>query len=288
MQWWYLADMNILDAILLGIVQGLTEFLPVSSTAHLTIVGKILGVVLSGEQWTAQVAVMQLGTLVAVLIYFRHDILSMITAFLRENVSGERLPVKDQSQDSRMAWLIIFGSIPIVFFGLLLKDIIEGDITKNLFLIGSMLIIVAFFMALAEKKAKYDKSMDNIKLKDSILIGLAQAMALIPGTSRSGATITAGLFLGLEREAAARFSFLLSIPAILGSGLLQMIKVLPLLTDQNMISLAIATVVSGISGYAAIAFLLTYLRTRSTGAFIIYRIILGVILFIVAGIGLIQ
>lgn len=288
MQWWYLADMNILDAILLGIVQGLTEFLPVSSTAHLTIVGKILGVVLSGEQWTAQVAVMQLGTLVAVLIYFRHDILSMLTAFLRENVSGKRLPVKEQSQDSRMAWLIIFGSIPIVFFGLLLKDIIEGDITKNLFLIGSMLIIVAFFMALAEKKAKYDKSMDNIKLKDSILIGLAQAMALIPGTSRSGATITAGLFLGLEREAAARFSFLLSIPAILGSGLLQMIKVLPLLTDQNMISLAIATLVSGISGYAAIAFLLTYLRTRSTGAFIIYRIILGVILFIVAGIGLIQ
>lgn len=288
MQWWYLADMNILDAILLGIVQGLTEFLPVSSTAHLTIVGKILGVVLSGEQWTAQVAVMQLGTLVAVLIYFRHDILSMITAFLRENVSGKRLPVKDQSQDSRMAWLIIFGSIPIVFFGLLLKDIIEGDITKNLFLIGSMLIIVAFFMALAEKKAKYDKSMENIKLKDSILIGLAQAMALIPGTSRSGATITAGLFLGLEREAAARFSFLLSIPAILGSGLLQMIKVLPLLTDQNIISLAIATIVSGISGYAAIAFLLTYLRTRSTGAFIIYRIILGVILFIVAGIGLIQ
>ena len=280
--------MNILDAILLGIVQGLTEFLPVSSTAHLTIVGKILGVVLSGEQWTAQVAVMQLGTLVAVLIYFRHDILSMLTAFLRENVSGKRLPVKEQSQDSRMAWLIVFGSIPIVFFGLLLKDIIEGDITKNLFLIGSMLIIVAFFMALAEKMAKYDKSMENIKLKDSILIGLAQAMALIPGTSRSGATITAGLFLGFEREAAARFSFLLSIPAILGSGLLQMIKVIPLLTDQNIISLAIATIVSGISGYAAIAFLLTYLRTRSTGAFIIYRIILGVILFIVAGIGLIQ
>jgi len=280
--------MDILDAILLGIVQGLTEFLPVSSTAHLTIVGKILGVVLSGEQWTAQVAVMQLGTLVAVLIYFRYDNLSMLTSFVKENVSGNRLPVKEQSQNSRMAWLIIFGSIPIVFFGLLLKDIIEGDITKNLFLIGSMLIIVAFFMALAEKKAKYDISMQNIKLKDAMIIGLAQAMALIPGTSRSGATITAGLFLGLEREAAARFSFLLSIPAILGSGLLQMVKVIPMLTDQNIVSLAIATIVSGISGYAAIAFLLTYLRTRSTGAFIIYRIILGVILFIVAGIGLIQ
>jgi len=280
--------MNILDAILLGIVQGLTEFLPVSSTAHLTIVGKILGVVLSGEQWTAQVAVMQLGTLVAVLIYFRSDILSMLSSFLRENLSGKRIPVKDQSHDSRMAWLIIFGSIPIVFFGLVLKDIIEGDITKNLFLIGSMLIIIAILMALAEKMATYVKSMEQIKLKDSLLIGLAQAMALIPGTSRSGATITAGLFLGLEREAAARFSFLLSIPAILGSGLLQMVKVMPLLTDQNIISLAIATIVSGISGYAAIAFLLTFLRTRSTGAFIIYRIILGVILFIVAGIGLIQ
>jgi undecaprenyl-diphosphatase len=121
-----------------------------------------------------------------------------------------------------------------------------------------------------------------------MLIGFAQAMALIPGTSRSGATITAGLFLGLEREAAARFSFLLSIPAILGSGLLEMLKVLPLLTQENIISLAIATIVSGISGYAAIAFLLAYLRTRSTGAFIVYRIILGLILFIVAGIGLIQ
>ena len=130
--------------------------------------------------------------------------------------------------------------------------------------------------------------MKEVKLKDAMIIGFAQAMALIPGTSRSGATITAGLFLGFDREAAARFSFLLSIPAIMGSGLLELVKVIPMLSEQNMISLGIATLVSGISGYAAIAFLLTYLRTRSTGAFIIYRIILGIILFIVAGIGLIQ
>lgn len=280
--------MNTLDAILLGIVQGLTEFLPVSSTAHLTIVGKILGVVLSGEQWTAQVAVMQLGTLVAVLLYFRHDILSMTKAFITENLHANRLPVKDQSFDARLAWLVMFGSFPIVFFGLTLKKYIEGDLTKNLFLIGSMLIIVALVMALAEKMAQYNKSMKDVKLKDAMIIGFAQAMALIPGTSRSGATITAGLFLGFDREAAARFSFLLSIPAILGSGLLELVKVIPMLTEQNMISLGIATLVSGISGYAAIAFLLTYLRTRSTGAFIIYRIILGIVLFIVAGIGLIQ
>ena len=280
--------MNILDAILLGIVQGLTEFLPVSSTAHLTIVGKILGVVLSGEQWTAQVAVMQLGTLVAVLLYFRHDLIHMIQSFVKENLNANRLPVKAQSQYSRMSWLIIFGSFPIIILGLALRDIIEGDITKNLLLIGSMLIIVAFFMALAEKKAIHQKTLTDIKLKDALLIGFAQSLALIPGTSRSGATITAGLFLGLDREAAARFSFLLSIPAILGSGLLQMVKVIPLLSTDNAVSLATATIVSGISGYAAIAFLLTYLRTRSTGAFIIYRIILGIILFIVAGFGLIQ
>ena len=280
--------MNTLDAILLGIVQGLTEFLPVSSTAHLTIVGKILGVVLSGEQWTAQVAVMQLGTLVAVLLYFRDDILSMTLAFIKENLHTGRVPVKEQSFDARMAWLVIFGSFPIVFFGLAFKKYIEGDLTKNLFIIGSMLIIVAIVMAMAEKVAKQNKSIKDVKLKDAMIIGFAQAMALIPGTSRSGATITAGLFLGFDREAAARFSFLLSIPAILGSGLLEMIKVIPMLSDHNIISLAIATVVSGISGYAAIAFLLAYLRTRSTGAFIIYRIILGIILFIVAGIGLIQ
>ena len=280
--------MNTLDAILLGIVQGLTEFLPVSSTAHLTIVGKILGVVLSGEQWTAQVAVMQLGTLVAVLLYFRDDILSMTLAFIKENLHTGRVPVKEQSFDARMAWLVIFGSFPIVFFGLAFKKYIEGDLTKNLFIIGSMLIIVAIVMAMAEKVAKQNKSIKDVKLKDAMIIGFAQAMALIPGTSRSGATITAGLFLGFDREAAARFSFLLSIPAILGSGLLEMLKVIPMLSDHNIISLAIATVVSGISGYAAIAFLLAYLRTRSTGAFIIYRIILGIILFIVAGIGLIQ
>ncbi|NBO71178.1 undecaprenyl-diphosphatase UppP [bacterium] len=280
--------MNTLDAILLGIVQGLTEFLPVSSTAHLTIVGKILGVVLSGEQWTAQVAVMQLGTLVAVLLYFRNDILSMTTAFIKENLNTNRVAVKEQSFDSRMAWLVMFGSVPIICFGLGFKKYIEGDLTKNLFIIGTMLILVALIMAVAEKMAQHNKSIKDVKLKDAMIIGFAQALALIPGTSRSGATITAGLFLGFDREAAARFSFLLSIPAILGSGLLEMIKIIPMLSENNIVSLGIATIVSGISGYAAIAFLLTYLRTRSTGAFIIYRIILGIILFIVAGIGLIQ
>jgi undecaprenyl-diphosphatase len=212
----------------------------------------------------------------------------MTLAFIKENLHTGRVPVKEQSFDARMAWLVMFGSFPIVFFGLAFKKYIEGDLTKNLFIIGSMLIIVAIVMAMAEKVAKHDKSIKDVKLKDAMIIGFAQAMALIPGTSRSGATITAGLFLGFDREAAARFSFLLSIPAILGSGLLEMIKVIPMLSDHNIISLAIATVVSGISGYAAIAFLLAYLRTRSTGAFIIYRIILGIILFIVAGIGLIQ
>lgn len=278
--------MNILDAILLGIVQGLTEFLPVSSTAHLTIVGKILGVVTAGEQWTAQIAVMQLGTLAAVLLYFRYDIVSMTKAFLSENISSQRKPVKEQTLHARMGWLVLFGSLPIIILGLALKPIIEGDITKNLFLIGSMLIIVAIVMAFAEKKASFLRSTNELKLKDSILIGCAQALALIPGSSRSGTTIAAGLFLGLNREAAARFSFLLSIPAVLGSGLLELRKVIPMLSENNITSLGIATLISGISGYAAIAFLLTYLRTRSTSAFITYRIVLGLSLLVFAAIGL--
>lgn len=147
--------MNILDAILLGIIQGLTEFLPVSSTAHLTIVGKLLGIVQSGELWTAQIAVMQLGTLAAILIYFRHDVFGISAAFLKENLTRNRLPAIQQSMNSKMGWYIIFGSIPIITIGLAFKKVIEGDITKSLFLIGIMLIIIALCMAYAEKKHRF-------------------------------------------------------------------------------------------------------------------------------------
>lgn len=274
--------MNILDAILLGIIQGLTEFLPVSSTAHLTIVGKLLGIVQSGELWTAQIAVMQLGTLAAIFIYFRNDVFSISASFLKENLTRNRLPAIQQSMNAKMGWLILFGSIPIVTIGLALKKIIEGDITKSLFLIGIMLILIALCMGYAEKKASFERSIEDIKLKDALLIGLAQALALIPGSSRSGTTITAGLFLGLNREAAARFSFLLSIPAVLGSGILELKKAIPIVSGEDFSSLMIATIISGISGYAAIAFLLNYLRSKSIGIFIYYRLALGCLLLFLA------
>lgn len=274
--------MNLLDAILLGIIQGLTEFLPVSSTAHLTIVGKLLGIVQSGELWTAQIAVMQLGTLAAIFIYFRNDVFSISASFLKENLTRNRLPAIQQSMNAKMGWFILFGSIPIVTIGLALKKIIEGDITKSLFLIGIMLILIALCMGYAEKKASFERSIEDIKLKDALLIGLAQALALIPGSSRSGTTITAGLFLGLNREAAARFSFLLSIPAVLGSGILELKKAIPIVSGEDFSSLMIATIISGISGYAAIAFLLNYLRSKSIGIFIYYRLALGCLLLFLA------
>jgi undecaprenyl-diphosphatase len=280
--------MNILDAILLGIIQGLTEFLPVSSTAHLTIVGKLLGIVESGELWTAQIAVMQLGTLAAILIYFRNDVFGICASFLKENLTRNRLPATQQSMNAKMGWFIIFGSIPIVTIGLALKKIIEGDITKSIFLIGIMLIIVALCMGYAEKKALFLRTIHDIKLKDAIIIGLAQALALIPGSSRSGTTITAGLFLGLNREAAARFSFLLSIPAVLGSGILELKKAIPIVSGEDFSSLLIATIISGISGYAAIAFLLNYLRSKSIGIFIYYRLALGCLLLFLAVSGILS
>jgi undecaprenyl-diphosphatase len=280
--------MNILDAILLGIIQGLTEFLPVSSTAHLTIVGKLLGIVQSGELWTAQIAVMQLGTLAAILIYFRHDVFGISASFLKENLTRNRLPAIQQSMNAKMGWFIIFGSVPIVTIGLALKKIIEGDITKSLFLIGIMLILIALCMGYAEKKASFERSIQDIKLKDAFLIGLAQALALIPGSSRSGTTITAGLFLGLNREAAARFSFLLSIPAVLGSGILELKKAIPIVSGEDFSSLMIATIISGISGYAAIAFLLNYLRSKSIGIFIYYRLALGCLLLFLAVSGILS
>lgn len=280
--------MNILDAILLGIIQGLTEFLPVSSTAHLTIVGKLLGIVQSGELWTAQIAVMQLGTLAAILIYFRNDVFGISAAFLKENLTRNRLPAIQQSMNSKMGWYIIFGSIPIITIGLAFKKVIEGDITKSLFLIGIMLIIIALCMAYAEKKASFLRTIHDIKLKDALLIGLAQALALIPGSSRSGTTITAGLFLGLNREAAARFSFLLSIPAVLGSGILELKKAIPIVSGEDFSSLMIATIISGISGYAAIAFLLNYLRSKSIGIFIYYRLALGCLLLFLAVSGILS
>ncbi|MBS1911131.1 MAG: undecaprenyl-diphosphatase UppP [Bacteroidetes bacterium] len=267
--------MSILTAIVLGLIQGLSEFIPISSTAHLTLAGRAYGLInpASPEEWTAFIAVIQLGTLIAVLLYFRRDLVSITRAFVGENL--KRVPVASQSVDSRTGWYIIAGTLPISVIGLALKDWIEGMFTKNLAVIGSSLVGLALILWLAERAAKFTRSIEGVRLKDALIIGLAQALALIPGVSRSGSTITAGLFRGFTREAAARFSFLLSIPAVGASGILELVHALKHHMSFGVAPLVVATVVAGISGYASIAFLLRYLRTHSTGLFISYRIILG-------------
>lgn len=270
--------MSFFEALILGIVQGLTEFLPISSTGHLTLAGKFMGLISNDQQWTAFIAIIQLGTLVAILIYFWKDILNILIAFFNENIFN-RKKYSEQQLNSKLGWLIIVGTIPVVVIGLGFKDIIEGAFTKNLFVISISLIVLAVILAIAEKTAKFNKELKDIRILDSILIGLAQAVALIPGSSRSGTTITGGLFMGLNRETAARFSFLLSIPAIFASGMLQLYQEIGNISSgDEIVNLIIATVASAVSGYFAIDFLLKFLRKNSTFVFIYYRIGLGLII----------
>jgi len=272
--------MTFIEAIFLGIIQGLTEFLPVSSTGHLTIAGKIMGLISTEnpEHWTSFIAVIQLGTLLAIVIYFWKDLWGIFIDFIKDNLLKPQ-KFKNQSSNSKMGWLIILGSIPVAVIGLGFKDIIEGAFTKNLYVIATSLIVLGIILALAEKIGKFKRDMKDITWKDTLIIGFAQSLALIPGSSRSGTTITAGLFLGLKRETAARFSFLLSVPAILGSGLLEFYSSLEYIQFDGIVSLIIATLVSAISGYITIAFLLSFLKKNSTMVFVFYRIAIGIIIF---------
>lgn len=274
--------MTIIEAIILGIIQGITEFIPISSTAHLTLVGSLLGVIdfAHPERWTAFIATIQLGTLLAVFAYFRHEIVSIPKAFIKENF--KRIPFKQQSVDSRLGWLIIIGSIPIGIIGIVLKDFIEGSFTKDLNVIGISLIALALILLLAEKTAKFKKDLSKIKVLDAIIIGLSQCVALIPGASRSGTTLTGALFCGITRSDAAKFSFLLSIPAILASGLLSFYESTAFITSADLLNLSVATLFAAISGYWAISFLIKFLKTKTTMVFIVYRICLGVLVLFVS------
>jgi undecaprenyl-diphosphatase len=273
--------MSVFEAIFLGIVQGLSEFLPISSTGHLTVAGKLLNLISEDnpERWTAFIAVIQLGTLAAIFVYFWKDLLEIVKSFLSDNLI-QRKKFTDQEFYSKLGWYIIFGSIPIIIVGLGFKDIIEGAFTKNLYVIAYSLIALGVILAIAEWLGKFKKDLQNINWISAVLIGLAQTLALIPGSSRSGTTITAGLFLGFTRETAARFSFLLSVPAVLGSGVLQFIEVLEFIDYKGFVVLIIATITSAVSGYLAISFLLNYLKKNSLYIFVFYRIILGVIILL--------
>ncbi len=276
--------MTFLEALFLGIIQGLTEFLPISSTGHLTIAGKLMGLISNEnpEHWTSFIAVIQLGTLLAIIIYFWKDLWGIFIDFLKDNIV-KRNKFSEQSSNSKMGWLIILGSIPVAIIGLGFKDVIEGAFTKNLYVIASSLIVLGIILALAEKVGKFKRDLKDITWKDTLIIGFAQSLALIPGSSRSGTTITAGIFLGLKRETAARFSFLLSVPAILGSGLLELYGSLEYIQFDGLVNLAIATIASAISGYVTIAFLLSFLKKNSTVVFVYYRIAIGLIIFALIG-----
>ena len=272
--------MTFLEALFLGIIQGLTEFLPISSTGHLTIAGKLMGVISTEnpEHWTAFMAVIQLGTLLAIIIYFWSDLWGIFIDFINDNII-KRNKFSEQSSNSKMGWLIILGSVPVAIIGLGFKDVIEGALTKNLFVIASSLIVLGIILAFAERVGKFKRDLKDITWKDALVIGFAQSLALIPGSSRSGTTITAGIFIGLKRETAARFSFLLSVPAILGSGLLEFVGSLEYIQFDGLVNLTIATLASAISGYITISFLLFFLKKNSTMVFVIYRIAIGLIIF---------
>ena len=287
--------MTLLQAILLGIVQGLTEFIPISSTAHLVLAMRAMNLPLTPEQATASIAVIQLGTLIAVLIYFAGDIWNISRAFVRDHYvllkDGRRDHFNRENEHARLShdawlgWLIIIGTIPVVIVGLSFKKQIEGTFTKNLMVIATMMIVVAILLAIAEAVGKRQRRMQDLGIKDALAVGVAQCLALIPGSSRSGSTIMAGLFVGEMRETAARFSFLLSIPAIAASGLLELKEALHKLPDGSLLNLAVGTVVSGIVGYLSIWFLLRFLRTHTTGVFIGYRLIVGCAILILLFMG---
>jgi undecaprenyl-diphosphatase len=271
---------RIIEAIVYGIIQGLTEFIPISSTAHIRIVPALLH---WGDPGAAYTAVIQIGTLIATLVYFKNDILELISGFFR---AVKNRSFKDDPY-ARLSLLIIVGTLPISFFGLTLKKYIEGGF-RGLYVISASLIGLAVILYIAEKISSHKKEFEQISVMDGIIIGFAQAVALIPGSSRSGVTITAGLFCGLKRDTAARFSFLLSIPAVFLSGFYELYSERQALLQENTIGLIVATVVSGIVGYLSIAFLINYLKTRSNLLFIIYRIVLGIIILVLLYTGVLQ
>jgi undecaprenyl-diphosphatase len=270
--------MDALQAIVLGIVQGLTEFLPVSSTAHLRIVPAFMGWEDPGAAFTA---VTQLGTMAAVLLYFRADLWRIGRTWL----ASLRRPELRPELDARMGWYIILGTIPIGIFGLVFADQIESG-ARDLYLIGTTLIALGLVLLVAERVGRRDRSIADITRRDGILIGFAQALALVPGVSRSGATITAGLLLGFDRESAARYSFLLSVPAVVVSGLFELRKI----GDEDGAGLGptlLATLCAFVVGYASIAFLLRWLAHHSTVVFVVYRVVLGALVIALASAGVI-
>jgi undecaprenyl-diphosphatase len=256
--------MSLWLAVVLGLVQGITEFLPISSTAHLRIAPALLGQPDPGAAFTA---VIQLGTLAAVIVYYRTRLVAMARGLVLDRAGA----------DARLALQVAAGTVPIGVAGLLLKDHVEGPL-RSLWVIAAALAVIALVMVAGERLARHARTLGEVTYRDAILVGVAQACALVPGVSRSGATMTMALLIGLTRPAAAELSFLLSIPALGAAGVFELDEALAAFRGGSPAPLVVATVVSAVSGYAAIAWLLRYLRTRSFAAFAIYRVALAAVL----------
>ena len=270
--------MNILEAIVLGIVEGLTEFLPVSSTGHLTIAEKLLGKDIDDDAVTAFTAVIQVGAIAAVLIYFRDDIAKLVRAVL----GGLRDPARRNDPDWRFAWLIVAGSMPIVVVGLAARNVIEGPL-RSMWVVAAALILWSPVMVVAERWAKQDRGERDLNLRDVLTIGIVQSIALIPGVSRSGATISMGLLVGIDRVTATRLSFFLAIPALVGAGVYQ----LPSALSEGVGAgpTIVGTVVSFIVAYASIAWLLRFVAHHSIAAFVPYRVAVGLAVIVALALG---
>jgi len=274
--------MNLIQAIVLGIVQGLTEFLPVSSSAHLRIVPAFLGWEDPGAAFTA---VCQLGTEAAVLIYFRAELWSILTKWLR----ALRDPRLRSHPDVRLGWFLIVATIPIGILGFIFRDQIETG-ARNLWLIGTVLIVFALVLGYSDAHGRHEREIEEVSGRDGVLIGLAQSLSLVPGVSRSGATMSAGLLLGLQRPAAARFAFLLAVPAVVASGLFELKDVVTgdKHVNASLGATVVATLVAFVVGYAAIAWFLRYLANHSMRVFVIYRLALGSLVLVLLAVGAIS
>ncbi|MEG4320916.1 MULTISPECIES: undecaprenyl-diphosphate phosphatase [unclassified Microcoleus] len=277
-------EINILQAIVLGIVQGLTEFLPISSSAHLKVVPVALG---WGDPGVAYVGVIQLGSIVAVLWYFWKDLTNIAIGAFKAITRSDY-----ESQEFRMALGIGLGTIPIIFFGLLIKIFVKDFDKSPLRSLGAIAIasiVMSLLLAIAEKTGKRERDYEKLDIKDGILMGLAQAMAIIPGVSRSGSTLTAGLFIGLQRGAAARFSFLLGIPAITLAGLVELKSALGEgASDAGVVALIVGTISAFIFSYISIAWLMKFLQTQNTWVFVWYRLAFGVAILTALAGGVLQ
>ncbi len=271
--------MTVLQAIVLGLVQGITEFLPISSTAHLRIVPALLGWPDPGAAYSA---VIQLGTVLAVILYFAKDLGRLIAAFVKGLVAKKPF----ETPDAKLAWCVGLGTIPIGIAGLLLKKTIETTF-RSLYVISASLIVLAVVLFVVERVSKQKRQLGDVTVKDGVIVGLWQAVALIPGSSRSGTTITGALLQGFTREDAARFSFLLSIPATALAGVFELKHLLEA-PERPILMMAIGTAVSFFSGLAAIAWLLKLLRTRGLIGFVVYRIALGLLLIGLVATGKVQ